>query len=114
MNMETSSERQSQQFETPASAEHGTIKKKTNHPDISITFYENEIAPSILDEANHLYGSLFSAPQKLKVEGKLASAKTYLARKNGKIVAILFFRLVRNQARFYLCAGCCGNLKTRL
>jgi hypothetical protein len=52
-----------------------------------------------LDEANHLYGSLFSDPQKLKVEGKLASAKTYLARKNGKIVAILFFRLVRNQAQ---------------
>lgn len=99
MNMETSSDRQGQQFEALATAGHDTIKKKTSFPDISINFYEKEIPPFIMDEANHLYGSLFSSPEKLNLEGKLVSAKTYLARKNGKIIAILFFRLVKNRAQ---------------
>jgi hypothetical protein len=66
-------------------------------PEYSISFFEDNLPPVIEAEMTSLYGNLFSAPAKFRAYGQLNKVNTYVARADGRPVAIFIFRRERNK-----------------
>jgi hypothetical protein len=64
---------------------------------VTITYFDNEIPPSVEREMERLYENLFSSVAMVRAYGGTAGVSTYVARRRGKPVAIFLLR--RERAR---------------
>lgn len=65
--------------------------------DISIHCYPNLVPSFVGQELEILYANLYSSLTQFTISGAVRSASTYVARRNGRIVALFLFRREKNR-----------------
>lgn len=69
-------------------AAHGSV--------VSAYCYENQIPDFVRKEITQRYGSIFSSLEKLHLSGNSSNVSTFVAKKDGQILALLLFKRVGN------------------
>jgi hypothetical protein len=66
-----------------------------------VQFYENEVPAFVEQHLEQLYQSLFSTIARLEIYDSAKAASTYVARRNGAVVAVILFRRDRTRVTVY-------------
>lgn len=67
--------------------------------EVTISFYENEVPPFVEAELQRLYESIYTSLARFRIYGEIDNASTYVARKDGTVVAVFLFRRERGELK---------------
>lgn len=65
----------------------------------AISIYEDEVPPFVEAEIGRLYESVYTSLARFRIYGEIDHVSTYVARKNGKVIAVFLFRREQGEVK---------------
>ncbi|HJV53985.1 MAG TPA: GNAT family N-acetyltransferase [Noviherbaspirillum sp.] len=85
------------QHPAPATVVPGTAQQVAEQEAVAVECYPNQIPAFIERELARLYGSIFSSLEHFRIYGGTEGISTYVARRGGKVVSVILYRVERRR-----------------